>query len=110
MLDGNTEVWDLVGIILLLVFGYLTVTRLFLPQFALPWFGRKTREAALERANQMLEDTELDEEARLRLLRCRNTLRAYDTQPREQWSGSLPINDVVKEVDELWENRTTTRT
>jgi hypothetical protein len=103
-------IWDLIGLIALGGFGYLMVTRLLWPQFAVPWFGRNRRQTALERANVMLDDATLDDEARSRLVMCRNTLRAYDAHQRELWSPKLPIGDIVKEIDELWERHQASRT
>ncbi len=96
--------WDVVGIVFAIVAGYFVMTRTVLPQFALPWLGRRKRQRALDRVNRLLIESNLDDEDRQRLERCRNTLLAYDGAPRELWSGSLPISAVVEDIDAFWES------
>lgn len=110
-MDGlPTAIVNILGLFLLFTTGYFIVTRTFLPQFALPWFGKKRRQRAVETANRLLADDELDQELRWKVERCRNTLLAYDTQPREMWSGHLPAGDAVDEIERIQSEQGTSRT
>jgi hypothetical protein len=101
--------WDLAGGALLLAFAYLALSQTLMPRLAIPIFGRKQRQRALDRLDQMLAEDGATDDERLRLLRCRNTLLADDNQFHEAWSGRLPVRDVIKEVDGLWESRPSNR-
>ena len=101
----DSRLWDIVGLLMAGVAGYFIVTRTLLPQFAFPWFGKRDRQRAIERVDQLLTEADLSDEERQSLRRCRNTLLAYDGAPRELWSGNMPISDVVDEIDSIWEKR-----
>ena len=101
--------WDLAGGALLLAFAYLALSQTLVPRLAIPIFGRKQRQRALDRLERMLAEDGATDDERLRLLRCRNTLLADASQSREVWSGGLPVRDVINEVDALWESRTSNR-
>jgi hypothetical protein len=99
---SHASPWDIVGIVFAIVAGYFVVTRTVLPQFALPWLGSRKRQRAIDKVNRLLIESNLDDDDRHRMERCRNTLLAYDAAPRELWSGSLPISTVVQEIDDFW--------
>lgn len=98
----DTWVWNALGLALVGIAGYMIVSRLVLPRFASPWMSKRRRQEAIEKAEEMLESGDLDEEARYRVQRCLTTLRSYDAQ-RESWSQRVPIVDIVEEVEKLWE-------
>lgn len=106
----DTQIWNVLGILLLVVSGYFVITRTLMPQFALPWFGRKRRQRAVERIEILLDDPGIDDDCRFDLKRYRNTLLAYDAPHREAWAAPLPVSEIVKEIDELWETRNANQT
>jgi hypothetical protein len=81
---------------------YMVTTRVLMPRFGSPWLGRRERQRAIERAEQMLARATLGEDDRYRLQRCLASLRARGSG-REAWGGSVPERDLVAEIDAFWE-------
>ncbi len=110
-MDGYlTDVTNIIGLFLLIATGYLVVSQTLLPQFALPWFGRRRRQRAVASANELLASGDLSVEERSLIERSRNTLLAYDAQPREAWSGSLPAGDALAAIERIRDAQAASRT
>jgi hypothetical protein len=89
---------------MLAIASYMIATRVVAPRFASPWLGRREREKAIERAEHLLADANLNNEDRFRLQRCLTSLRARASS-RESWGGTVPERELVSEINRMWDAR-----
>jgi hypothetical protein len=93
-------IWTILGFALLGVSGYMIGTRVIMPRFGSRWLSQRDRQRAIDRAEDVLRRTDLDDETRYQLLSRVNSLRARGAQG-ESWGNQVADRMTASEINDI---------